>query len=296
MKKVLTHFDLKLIALLAMTFDHIGKILNLFYPTSDTISLINYIFSIIGRLAFPLFIFLIIEGFYHTHNIKKYFLRLGILALVIYIGILVIYYIPTLSNGEPIIKFGNIFIDLLLTLLFLYFVSKKNYLYHLVVIPIILYFVFFLLVQTNIILIDNDVLLGLISGLAPQYAFITPLLLVLFYIFTLISNFYSYKKDNTLSFNEEGLFVTPSVIKRSYIFSFSILILIIILYALTYVEGIDLNTDLVIDSYFILAVIPLIFYGGGIGKNSKIIQGAFYLYYPLSLCIIYLVVLLSTII
>ena len=71
------------------------------------------------------------------------------------------------------------------------------------VIPIILYFVFFLLVQTNIILIDNGVLLGLISGLAPQYAFITPLLLVLFYIFTLIINFYSYKKDNTLSFNEE---------------------------------------------------------------------------------------------
>ena len=146
------------------------------------------------------------------------------------------------------------------------------------------------------IFLVGGVLLGLISGLAPQYAFITPLLLVLFYIFTLISNFYSYKKDNTLSFNEEGLFVTPSVIKRSYIFSFSILILIIILYALTYVEGIDLNTDLVIDSYFILAVIPLIFYGGGIGKNSKIIQGAFYLYYPLSLCIIYLVVLLSTII
>ena len=73
-------------------------------------------------------------------------------------------------------------------------------------------------------------------------------------------------------------------------------ILIIILYALTYVDGINLNTDLVIDSYFILAIIPLVFYGGGIGKNSKIIQGAFYLYYPLSLCIIYLVVFLSTII
>lgn len=36
----------------------------------------------IGRLSFPIFAFLIVEGFHHTQNIKKYSIRLGIFALV----------------------------------------------------------------------------------------------------------------------------------------------------------------------------------------------------------------------
>ena len=72
MKKFLSNFDLKIIAIITMTIDHIGAIV---YPNID-------IFRIIGRISFPIFTFLLVEGFKHTSNKLKYFLRLILFAII----------------------------------------------------------------------------------------------------------------------------------------------------------------------------------------------------------------------
>lgn len=68
----LNGFTLKWIAIITMLIDHIGAVL---YPELPG-------FRIIGRLAFPIFVFLIVEGFYHTSNLRRYELRLLLFALI----------------------------------------------------------------------------------------------------------------------------------------------------------------------------------------------------------------------
>ncbi|CAN5642931.1 TraX family protein [soil metagenome] len=68
----LTSYHLKLIAALTMVVDHIGV---LFYPDLDWL-------RVIGRVSFPLFIWLLIRGEAHTKDIWRYGLRLGLLGLI----------------------------------------------------------------------------------------------------------------------------------------------------------------------------------------------------------------------
>ena len=71
----LTGFQLKYIALITMVFDHI----HYFFDYTGKIPIW---FTMIGRLAAPLFLFAVIEGFVHTHNRKKYFLKIYSLAIL----------------------------------------------------------------------------------------------------------------------------------------------------------------------------------------------------------------------
>lgn len=83
----MTSFVLKIIAVIAMIFDHLG------YVLFDKFSFMNYI----GRLAFPIFAFSITEGYIHTRNLKKYFIRLLIFALISQIPYML--FIKTFTNS-----------------------------------------------------------------------------------------------------------------------------------------------------------------------------------------------------
>ena len=75
---------LKLIAILSMLIDHVNKAL--IYPNlvsnDGILTTVSNIFDIIGRIAFPLFCFLLVEGFFKTRCRKKYLLNLLIFGVI----------------------------------------------------------------------------------------------------------------------------------------------------------------------------------------------------------------------
>ncbi len=70
--------QLKYIAFTSMLIDHVNKALLYPYLNNDFLMHLSNLFDILGRIAFPLFAFLLVEGFFHTHNRWKY---LGTLLL-----------------------------------------------------------------------------------------------------------------------------------------------------------------------------------------------------------------------
>ncbi len=100
---------LKAFGILVMTIDHIGFV---FFPQ------ITFL-RVIGRLAFPIFAWYLSQGYIHTSNLKKYFLRLGIFALV--------------SQAPYYLVFRewklNIFFTLLIGLLAIHLFHRKKYVF-----------------------------------------------------------------------------------------------------------------------------------------------------------------------
>lgn len=91
--KLLSGSALKIIAIISMTIDHFAAVVLywgiLYYnqPIYEDTPLYNvYIVYLvmrkIGRIAFPIFCFLLVEGFMHTSSRSKYLLRLAIFALI----------------------------------------------------------------------------------------------------------------------------------------------------------------------------------------------------------------------
>ena len=108
-KAGITSYQLKWIAIVTMVIDHMGAIL---YPTEMA-------FRYIGRISFPIFCFLLIEGFFHTRNIFKYMARLGAFALISEIPY-------DLAFKGKVLEFThqNVFFTLFLGVLMMYVLEK----------------------------------------------------------------------------------------------------------------------------------------------------------------------------
>lgn len=100
---------LKWIAIITMTIDHIGAVL---FPEVEVLRLI-------GRFSFPLFAYLLILGLENTRNIRNYFIRLFIFALISQVP----FYLAT--GIEPLDHL-NIFFTLSFGLMFIYFFKKNS--------------------------------------------------------------------------------------------------------------------------------------------------------------------------
>ena len=112
MKKCLSNFDLKLIAIITMTIDHIGIVFGTpFYN----------LLRAVGRLSFPIFAFLLTEGYVHTKSFSKYFFRLLVLALISEVIYDYVFYGSFIYIGA-----NNIFFTLALGLLTLFLLDKSK--------------------------------------------------------------------------------------------------------------------------------------------------------------------------
>lgn len=83
-----------------------------FYADNGLIYAADMIMRLIGRIAFPIFCFLLIEGFMHTRNVTKYAIRLALFAAISEIPF-------DLAFNNHILEYGyqNVFFTLLIGLL-----------------------------------------------------------------------------------------------------------------------------------------------------------------------------------
>ena len=69
---------LKLIAIIAMTVDHVCDLVYPGFPVEPMAIGLHFV----GRLTAPIMWFFVCEGFYYTHDAKKYMLRMGIFSVI----------------------------------------------------------------------------------------------------------------------------------------------------------------------------------------------------------------------
>lgn len=206
---------LKLIACLSMFIDHLGAVC-----FSGMMG-----FRIIGRLAFPIFCFLLVEGAVHTRNMKKYILRMGIFALISEVPFDLAFYHRLVYTGHQ-----NVFFTLGLGLLAIWFLEHP-------------------IEQLDIPDVLYKLLVIIAAGLIAEF-FNTD------YGFTgiaVICIFYYLRGQPQLKYP----------------------IAAILLAAMGGVEF-----------YAVLALIPILLYNGQRGRQTKVMQYGFYIFYPAHLLLI----------
>ncbi len=144
-----------------MTVDHIGAI---FYPEYP-------ILRAIGRLAFPLFAYLIALGMKSTQSVTKYFTRLFIFALISQVPF-------SLAFGFGLFQMLNIFFTLAFGVIFIFFLHPLRHQSILCFIPAFLafilntdYSIYGIAVIGGMFLLRNRATLGTITIILLNLAF-----------------------------------------------------------------------------------------------------------------------------
>lgn len=127
MKKRTYHgADLKLWAMWSMLIDHAGAVLientSLYQITG--FRMLAVACRLIGRISFPLICFLLIEGFCHTEDRRKYLMRMGCFALISEIPFDLAFF------DKLDLQRQNVFFTLFTGILLLYALEKAETLEH----------------------------------------------------------------------------------------------------------------------------------------------------------------------
>lgn len=255
---------LKIIGVLTMTVDHLARIgkyfeIAFFSPT------VYALFTSIGRISFPIFAFLIVEGMLHSHDQKAYLLRL--LLLSFFCDLLFF-----LVSGRYI---GNPVTTLFLGAAGIYFLEKKEkWKKALVLIPT------FLAISIALDWIP----------LSADYDLFGYTLIVLFYLAMPLSERIGLTMSQIYRIDAEAFL-------EKYGFSIRLITSCLLLIGLNLIvwlfnpcyRGVNIFIDdplMQLNSIF--AVFFLLIYNGKKGYTSKWVQYGMYFYFPIHLILIYL--------
>lgn len=256
---------LKIIAIVTMLIDHIGATIvqgelyamSFDYTTMRSIYFLGLTMRIIGRLAFPIFCYLLVEGYFHTKNIKKYAIRLFIFALISEIPFDYAFF-KTFFYWQH----QNVFFTLFLGILIMYGIDFiRNKFKHRNVVSLLCYVV---------------IIIGIIVAelIKCDYSALGILVILFLYFFR--------DKRSIGAFLVCSIFVANSVIPAIATYNQLNSYILIDTYQFVYYMLIS-----IVQVFACLAFIPLHFYNGKKGISLKYF---FYAFYPVHLLLLGLIV------
>ena len=295
MKKIpfLSSFWLKILAIVFMTMDHLGMYFAMQYSLNQTMIDLSNIFRIFGRLSLPLFIFLIAEGVRHTKSIGRYTLRLGIVGSVVSIVFILFTFTDLFPSATAMYRYGNIFIDLILTALAIYCIKHPNIkIKFLTLLPIAFSILSYLV---KCIETANTIEIHWFPYfLDMQYDWVSIALGLGFYFSYHLGDFF-------LKYLEERSGIDVDTWKANGYYRFVVNLFFILVNSIVitaqfvtvfiWPEGTFWDSG--IQLYAILSGAFLLFYSGKRGYNAKWFQYGAYLYYPLHVLVIAIIFIIQ---
>lgn len=295
--KVLNSFWLKIIAMAAMTLDHVGIFL-CYFSSNPGFGVgidytVGYLFRVIGRIAMPIFLLLLVEGIRNTSNRLKYLLRIGITMAVIMVFEAIVY----TNVNAAIANAESPFVDLFLIAVTLYFIHRKDKFSWFAIIPIL-----YVLLTTGVQIYERIPIDGLTHNILWLPFYVRPAY-SLFGLLIALGFYFSYSLvDRNLGvkgkFDEEQVQLIKDTIEyRSMVSTYmvsTIIIVNILIFALGYLVIYDGRRILdlynfALENYSLISIILILMYNGKRGFNNKWFKYGCYIYFPVHLILIFII-------
>lgn len=279
---IFSNFILKLLAFFFMTLDHLGLFIG-YYFLKENAALVLVMHGL-GRLAMPLFAFLIYEGAIHTKNFRNYALRLGGMAAIIAIAYSMLLYIPNNPFYVPNLRlFGNIFMDLFLGAVGVFLLKNKDIKIKLLsLIPVIISILSFGVSSYE--KTTGTAIHWFPPVLRTQYGCFAVLMIMGFYIAKIFKDMYLQKLAGDMGVDAEVLHYSSFDVRVTNLVNMGTVIFFAIVVYI--VDLIIITPFLPYQWLSLFSGALLLCYNGKRGYNRKWFEYGAYFYYPLHIAIL----------